>query len=113
MTARWPGLLYHADADDRAVAELHATARAAVFPTIAEGCGLPLLESLWAGVPCVCSDLPVLLENAAGGGCMAVPVADHRAWKSALRQILSEDSLHARLAREAAAADLVRGRAPR
>jgi len=106
MKARWPGLQYHPDADDRAVAQLLAGARAAVFPTIAEGCGLPLLESLWAGVPCVCSDLPVLLENASGGGCLAVPVGDQRAWETALGLILTDDSLHGRLVREAASRSL-------
>jgi glycosyltransferase involved in cell wall biosynthesis len=72
-----------------------------VFPTIAEGCGLPLLESLWMGVPCVCSDLPVLRENAEDGGCLAVAANDHAAWKSALRAIVSDSALHARLTGEA------------
>jgi len=51
---------FHAAAGDRELGRLYAEARAVVFPTIAEGCGLPLLEALWRGVPCVCSDLPVL-----------------------------------------------------
>ena len=76
-------------------------ARASLFPTIAEGCGLPLLESLWQGVPSVCSDLPVLMENASGGGCLPVAVSDHTAWKAALKQILTDDALHARLVHEA------------
>ncbi|HTO03915.1 MAG TPA: glycosyltransferase, partial [Opitutus sp.] len=66
---KYPGLHYHEAARDDVVAGLYASVRATVFPTIAEGCGLPLLESLWHGVPCVCSDLPVLRENADGGGC--------------------------------------------
>ena len=53
MAKSFAGLRYHAAADDAAVAALYARARASVFPTIAEGCGLPLLESLWQGVPCV------------------------------------------------------------
>jgi len=100
---RTPGarLQFHEAATDATVAKLYATARATVFPTIAEGCGLPLLESLWRGVPCVCSDLPVLRENADAGGCLPVAVNDRVAWKSALRRILTEDTLHARLATEA------------
>lgn len=98
----YPGLRYHAAADDAAVARLYATARASVFPTIAEGCGLPLLESLWMGVPCVCSDLPVLRENADGGGCLAAATNDRAAWRSALRDVLTDDALAARLNAEAA-----------
>jgi len=101
LAKEFPGLHFHEAADDREVARLYANARASVFPTLAEGCGLPLLESLWMGVPCVCGDLPVLRENADGGGCWPVPLNDRAAWCEALRRILTEDSLQARLAREA------------
>jgi glycosyltransferase involved in cell wall biosynthesis len=97
----FPGLHYHAAASDAAVTALYEKTRATVFPTIAEGCGLPLLESLWKGVPCVCSDLPVLRENADGGGCVAAAVSDLAAWKDALRRVLVDDAWHARLVREA------------
>jgi glycosyltransferase involved in cell wall biosynthesis len=101
LRREFPGLHYHAAASDAAVAALYAKTRATVFPTVAEGCGLPLLESLWMGVPCVCSDLPVLRENADGGGCVSAPVSDLAAWKNSLRRVLTDDALHARLVREA------------
>ena len=88
------------------VAELYATTRASVFATIAEGCGLPLLESLWMGVPCVCSDLPVLRENADGGGCLSVAPNDRAAWTTGLRRILTDDALYGRLAHEAISREL-------
>lgn len=98
---KFPGLHHHAAASDAEVTRLYATARASVFPTVAEGCGLPLLESLWMGVPCVCSDLPVLRENSAGGGCLPVALNDRAKWKAALRRVLTEDALHAILRAEA------------
>ena len=101
MARVFPGLRYRAAADDATVAALYAGARASVFPTIAEGCGLPLLESLWQGVPCVCSDLPVLRENADGGGCLAVATDDRAAWLDALRRVLTDDALVARFRTEA------------
>ncbi len=101
LQKEFPGLHYHEAADDAEVAKLYAAARASVFPTQAEGCGLPLLESLWQGVPCVCSDLRVLRENAGGGGCLTVPVNDRAAWTYALRRILLDEALHARLTQEA------------
>jgi glycosyltransferase involved in cell wall biosynthesis len=100
------GLHHHAAADDTALARLYAQARATVFPTRAEGCGLPLLESLWHGVPCVCSDLPVLRENADGGGCVPVPVAEAAAWRDALLRMLTDDAWRAELAAAAAARPL-------
>ena len=100
--ARRAVLHFHEAADDATVTRLLASAHATVFPTRAEGCGLPLLESLWRGVPCVCSDLPVLRENAAGGGCLLVPLQVHAAWQEALRRILGDPALHGRLCTEAA-----------
>lgn len=99
-------LRYHEAIDDAGLAALHASARATVFPTLAEGCGLPLLESLWKGVPCVCSDLPVLRENADGGGCLAVAVNDRAAWADALRRVISDVGCATKLRAEAVARPL-------
>ena len=90
-------LFFHSAASDQDLAQLYATSRATLFPTLAEGCGLPLLESLWLGVPCICSDLPVLRENSDGGGCVAIPVNEMEAWKAALRRVLVDDAYHLEL----------------
>ena len=50
---------YVPDAELEALWEL---ADCAVFPTLAEGFGLPVLEALGRGVPVACSDIPVLRE---------------------------------------------------
>jgi len=47
---------------DRTVAELLRGARALLFPSFAEGFGLPLAEALSLRVPAICSDLPALRE---------------------------------------------------
>lgn len=106
LARRRSGLKLHGAADDALVARLFFEVSALAFPTMAEGCGLPLLESLWQGVPCVCSDLPVLRENADGGGCRAVAVGDPAAWRSALREVMFEPAQRAGLAREACARPL-------
>ena len=99
---------FHAAAGDRELAQLYAQARAVAFPTIAEGCGLPLLESLWRGVPCVASDLPVLRENADGGGCLVAGVNDSVDWQAKLRRVLTDDDENKKLQREAMARSLPR-----
>lgn len=101
LKKRFAGLHYHEAARDSVLDELYGSVRTTVFPTIAEGCGLPLLESLWHGVPCVCSDLPVLRENADGGGCLTAAVSSLDAWTTVLRDVLQDDALHARLTTEA------------
>ena len=101
LRREFPQLRHDETAGDDELVRLYATARASLFPTRAEGCGLPLLESLWQGVPCVCSDLPVLRENSDGGGCLPVTVNDRAAWKDALRRLLTDDALYAKLAGEA------------
>jgi glycosyltransferase involved in cell wall biosynthesis len=101
MKKEFRGLQYHEAADDATLAALYARVRATVVPTIAEGCGLPLLESLWRGVPCVCSDLSVLRENADGGGCVTVTLNDRAAWVQTLRDVLTDEARHARLVNEA------------
>ena len=104
MTAlqqREPRFKFHANAGDRELGRLYARARAVAFPTIAEGCGLPLLEALWRGVPCVCSDLPVLRENADGGGCLVAKVNDAADWSAKLRTVLTDAAECRRLQQEA------------
>jgi len=80
--------------------------RASVCPTLAEGCGLPLLESLWQGVPCVCSDLPVLRENADAGGCVSVALSDFEGWRVALRRVLTDAAHHRELVKNAVSRSL-------
>lgn len=102
LRSSWPSVRHHGQIEDRQLVELIASSRATVFPSLAEGCGLPLLESLWLGVPCVCSDIPSVLENADAGGCLVVKGYSLEAWKKALRDVLTDEKVHARLAFEAA-----------
>ena len=48
----------------------------AVYPSVLEGGGLPILESLWFRKPCVCANFGVMDEVAYGGGCVTVDVRD-------------------------------------
>ena len=101
MQKQHPGLHYHGAASDALLTQLYEKTRATVFPTMAEGCGLPLIESLWRGVPCVASDLAVLRENAAPGGAVLVELDDHTAWRGMLRRVLTDDTFHTQLSHAA------------
>lgn len=47
---------------DDEIGSLMRGARALLFPSFAEGYGLPLAEAMASGVPAICSDLPALQE---------------------------------------------------
>jgi glycosyltransferase involved in cell wall biosynthesis len=95
-------LHYHPRMEDAELFALIRSARATAFASIAEGCGLPLLESLWLGVPCLCSDIAPMLENAAGGGCAVIAGNSLEGWTEGLRRVLKDDAYRDHLAREAA-----------
>ena len=108
LQRREPRLHFHRAAGDQELSGLYAMARAVVFPTIAEGCGLPLLEALWHGVPCVCNDLPVLREITDDGGCLVARVNDMADWAAKLRAVLADDTKNRRLQTAAMARALPR-----
>jgi len=106
LASSYPQIRYHGAASDEVVAALWGSARACVFPTLAEGCGLPLLESLARGVPCVASDLPVLRESGEGGGVVFAKADDRAAWLEVLTKILTDDPFCDSLAAQAKARKL-------
>jgi len=97
LARRRAGMHFHGPLADAKVSHLRDTCRAAVFPTIAEGNGLPVIEALWRGIPCVCSRIPAIEENAAGGGCLLVDAGDRVSWRDAIRSILTDDELIGKL----------------
>lgn len=74
--------------DDDELARLYASARALVYPSIAEGFGLPLIEAAHFGAPVLASDIPVFREI--GGDRIGYfRVADPAALADALARTLS------------------------
>ena len=51
---------------DDQMKKIYEQALLSVFPSKTEGCGLPVLESIWAGLPVVASNIPSVVENGAG-----------------------------------------------
>jgi len=85
--------------DDELLASYRA-ARFTVFPSLHEGFGLPVAESLALAVPVVTSDYGSTAEIARDGGCLLVDPRSDDAIVAAMRALLTDDELHARLVAE-------------
>ena len=82
---RHPGrVTWHEQIEYSLLRRLYEQADFTVYPSVLEGFGLPIIESLWFGRPCVCANFGVMAENAAGGGCVAVDVRDPQALAEAI-----------------------------
>ena len=72
-------------------------ARVFVYPSYAEGFGMPVLEAMASGVPVVTSSTPALVALA-GGAALAVPPDDPAAIAGAIETLLFDAGLRRRLA---------------
>jgi glycosyltransferase involved in cell wall biosynthesis len=89
-------LRYDGPVSDAAVAAAYAACAFTVYPSLIEGFGLPVIESLAHGKPCLCSARGALGESARGGGCLALESVNAEALADAIARMLrSPDGLAA------------------
>jgi glycosyltransferase involved in cell wall biosynthesis len=86
---------------DSALWEAYAGARFTVFPSLHEGYGLPVAESLAYGTPVITTSYGSTAEIAAAGGCVLVDPRDDGQLVAAMRRLLSDDAEVERLRAEA------------
>lgn len=95
-------LRYDGPVSDDALVAAYRDCTFTVYPSLVEGFGLPVLESLQHGRPCVCSARGALGESARGGGCLALDEVDARSLADAIGRLLADPAERTRLAAEAA-----------
>ena len=94
-------------ASDSDLWSAYASATFTVFPSLHEGYGLPVAESLAFGVPVITTGYGSTGEIAEGGGCLTVDPRNDTELTDAMRTLLTEPAVLERLRAEAVA------RAPR
>ena len=57
---------------DDVLIQQFAAAECSVYPSLDEGFGLPVLESLWLGTPSICTDVPALEGSGKHTGCLVM-----------------------------------------
>ena len=69
-------LCWESDATDERLKDLYKHCLFTVYPSLAEGFGLPVAESLAYGKVCICSSNGALAESARDGGCLLVDTSN-------------------------------------
>jgi len=87
---------------DRVLAGAYSSAWFTVFPSLHEGFGLPVAESLSFGVPVITTGYGSTAEIGGLGGCVLVDPRDGRALTDAMRRLLVEPRVLAGLRAEIA-----------
>ncbi len=99
--AKRPAIVWHQNAGAAELRALYRDCDFTVFGSWIEGFGLPVMESLWFGKPCLCSDKGVMAENAADGGCLMVDVQNVEALAEGMAKLAGQPDFRRELAEQA------------
>lgn len=101
VSAKYPRIKWLGIVDDATLHRLYEEATFTVFPSIIEGFGIPILESIWHGRPCICSQEGVMAELAAEGGCLTTNVLDEQILSESIYRLATDKELYVKLSQQA------------
>src|SRR5262249_18191737 len=90
LLSRGRAVRWHKHVGEAELANAYAGCRFTVFPSIVEGFGLPIMESLWHGKPCICGTEGAIAETARHGGCRMIEVTNAESLAAAMHELLSQ-----------------------
>jgi glycosyltransferase involved in cell wall biosynthesis len=91
-------LRYEGPATDEEIMTAYGECTFTIYPSIAEGFGLPVIESLARGKPCICSARGALGEISRGGGCIALDRVDVPSLTAAIASLVESPATVSTLA---------------
>jgi glycosyltransferase involved in cell wall biosynthesis len=91
----WKGVV-----SDKELEWEYSRASFTVYPSLCEGFGLPILESLWLGRPCVCHEDGVMGELAAEGGCLMLDLRSADELACGIERLITDTEVLDALARQ-------------
>jgi glycosyltransferase involved in cell wall biosynthesis/SAM-dependent methyltransferase len=87
--------------NDTRLRELYDLCDFTIYPSIEEGFGMPILESLWHARPVICSEVSAMGEVAIGGGCLILKTPDVESLEEGIKRLINDDNLRVQLGNEA------------
>jgi glycosyltransferase involved in cell wall biosynthesis len=93
-------ITWHGSVSAEELRALYSRCDFSVYPSLVEGFGLPILESLWFGRPCICANFGAMAETAAGGGCLTIDVREPEELRDAMVALAIKAAMRERLAGE-------------
>lgn len=100
---KWLGVV-----DDEQLINLYKECTFTVYPSMIEGYGMPIIESLWNGKICICSNKSVMNELAKDGGCYTVDVTDEEKIMEAIYELSTNIKLRHYLEEQAISRHIVK-----
>jgi glycosyltransferase involved in cell wall biosynthesis len=100
-----PNIIHYDGVDDSKLKQLYSDSHLTVFPSIEEGYGLPIVESIWNCRPCICMNEGAMAE-AAIAGCVKVDCNDPNQIAGAIDKIILNEKFRNKLIDEIKKANL-------
>ena len=93
---RWLGVV-----DDETLRSEYEKCTFTVYPSEIEGFGMPIIESLWYGKPCLCSREGSIGELGGMGGCALTDVLSEESMARTLYRLITDEAYYLALQHEA------------
>jgi glycosyltransferase involved in cell wall biosynthesis len=96
LRIQWLGII-----DDVQLHQAYKNCTFTIYASEIEGFGMPILESIWHGKPCICHEQGVMSELARVGGCFTSDVTDVVKLARSIGELATNNTLYRRLVNEA------------
>ena len=99
-TMRHSNIRWHGKITNQQLVKLYHECDFTIYPSIVEGFGLAISQSLWNRRPCICANYGAMAESAKEGGCLMVDVNDTVKLRDAIVSLATDLELRQKLIKE-------------